>query len=139
MARVVATAHSWLIMGAPRFLLAAALASVVVTAATITPAHAGDQVTRRGDCSGHAEWRLEAKKDNGRIEVRGRVDAGNYQTWRWRILHDGGLSARGNKRTGSSGQFEVRRLLVDASGRDQIGWRARHPASGQTCRGGLTI
>lgn len=126
-------------MGVPRFLLAAAVASVVITAATITPAHAGDQVTKRGDCSGQAEWRLEAKKDNGRIEVRGRVDDGYYATWRWRILHDGGLSARGTKHTGSSGQFEVRRLLVDAPGRDQIGWRARNPNSGQTCRGGLKI
>ncbi len=104
------------------------------------PAHAGqDQVSKRGDCSGHAEWRLEAKKDDGLIEVRGRVDAGDYQTWRWRILHDDGVSARGTKRTGSDGSFEVRRLLVDAAGRDQIGWRARHPASGQTCRGALRI
>ncbi|MDQ3664586.1 MAG: hypothetical protein M3353_08015 [Actinomycetota bacterium] len=126
-------------MGAPRFLFAAAVASAFVTAVAITPAHAGSQVTKRGDCSGHAEWRLEANKDDGRIEVRGRVDGGDYQTWRWRILHDGGLSARGTKHTGSSGQFEVRRLLVDAAGRDQIGWRARNPASGQTCRGGLKI
>ena len=126
-------------MGAPRFLLAAAVASVVVTAASITSAHAGDQLTKRGECSGHAEWRLEARKNNGRIEVRGRVDGGDYQTWRWRILHDGGVSARGTRHTGSGGQFEVRRLLVDAPGRDQIGWRARHPARGQTCRGGLKI
>lgn len=126
-------------MDAARIVLTTALATVV-TCTAAGPAQAGHgQVSKRGDCSGHAEWRLEAKKDSGRIEVRGRVDAGDYQTWRWRILHDGGVSAHGSKRTGSSGSFEVRRLLVDAPGRDRIGWRARHPASGQTCRGGLRI
>ncbi|MBA2560902.1 MAG: hypothetical protein H0V07_13645 [Propionibacteriales bacterium] len=116
----------------------------LVASATATPALAsggGDDVRRSGDCSRHATWKLKAKHDNGRIEVEGEVDSNVVgQTWRWRILHNGNVSARGTKTTTApSGSFTVPRRLVNASGTDSIGWRARNPATGETCRGGLTI
>jgi len=104
------------------------------------PALANDaDVIRRGSCSGSADWKLKASPENGRIEVEGEVDSNvNGQTWRWRILHNGAVSARGTATTTApSGSFEVRRLVVNAAGTDSIGWRARDVASGQTCRGHL--
>ncbi len=120
---------------------ALATATLAITATGVTPAAAGggDEVIRRGNCSGSADWKLKAKTDNGRIEVEGEVDSNrNGQTWKWRIRHNGNVSARGTRSTHApSGSFSVTRRLVDASGTDSIGWRARNPASGQVCRGSL--
>ncbi len=104
------------------------------------PALANDaDVIKRGSCSGSANWKLKASPENGRIEVEGEVDSNvNGQNWRWRILHNGGVSARGTATTSApSGSFEVRRVVVNAAGTDVIGWRAKNPATGQTCRGSL--
>jgi hypothetical protein len=100
-----------------------------------------DDVIRRGSCSGSSDWKLKASPEDGRIEVEGEVDSNKVgQTWRWRILHDGEVSARGKKTTKApSGSFEVRRLLVDLRGDDVIGWRARNPKSGEVCRGRLVF
>lgn len=104
------------------------------------PAQAKDgDIIKRGSCSGTSDWKLKASPDNGRIQVEGEVDSKrNGQTWRWRILHDGTVSARGTATTvAPSGSFSVRRLVVDASGTDRIGWRATNPATGETCTGSL--
>ncbi len=104
------------------------------------PALAADgDVISRGSCSGHSDWKLKASPQNGRIEVEGEVDSNvNNQNWKWRMLHNGTVSARGNATTsGPSGSFSVRRLMVDLSGTDRIGWRATNPATGETCRGSL--
>lgn len=123
--------------------LATATLSVVgLTTLSASPASAGDdEVIRRGGCTGAPVWKLKAKGDDGRIEVEGEVDSNvNGQTWRWRILHDGRVSARGTKQTsGPSGSFEVERRVVNAPGSDRIAWRARNLANGQVCRGGLTF
>ena len=105
-----------------------------------TPALANDDdVIREGNCSGRSDWKLKASPENGRIEVEGEVDSNvNGQNWRWKILHNGNVSARGTKETkGPSGSFEVRRVVVNAAGTDQIGWRAKNPNTGETCRGNL--
>jgi hypothetical protein len=115
-------------------------ATLAFTAATVAPAVAGDrEVIRRGNCSGSADWKLKAKADDGRIEVEGEVDSNvNGQTWHWRILHNGDVSARGTSTTHApSGSFSVQRRVVNAAGTDGIGWRARNPANGQVCRGSL--
>lgn len=119
---------------------AALLGGLPATAyATATPAAMSDQLRRHGHCSGAADWQLEARTADGRIEVRGEVDTRSAgQRWRWRILHDGGVSARGRATTDGGG-FDVRRLVVNAPGPDRIGWRARNVSSGQRCRGNLTI
>jgi hypothetical protein len=98
-----------------------------------------DDVIRRGGCSGRSDWKLKASPENNRIEVEGEVDSNvNGQTWRWRMLHNGEVSARGTGTTrGDSGSFEVRRLMVDLKGTDRIGWRAKNPQTGEVCRGSL--
>ena len=53
-----------------------------------------DDVIKRGNCSGSANWKLKAKPDDGRLEVEGEVDSNKHgQVWRWRIIHDGDVSA----------------------------------------------
>jgi hypothetical protein len=125
-----------------RWLSSAALgaATVGIMAASLTPANANrDDVIRRGPCSHSAVWKLKAKPDNGRIEIEAEVDSNhNGQQWRWRILHNGDTSAHGRATTQApSGSFEVHRLLINASGKDTIGLRARNPANGEVCRGTL--
>lgn len=109
---------------APVFLAAPALAN-------------DDDVIRRGGCSGGAEWKVKASPEDGRIEVEAEIDSNrNGQTWRWRLRHDGSLSARGAATTsGPSGSFEVRRLVVNAAGTDHIVFRARNPQTDELCRG----
>ena len=118
-----------------------ALSSALVVTIAAPAIAGGGGVERRGNCSGNSEWRLKASPDDGRIRVEGRVDANaGGQTWRWRMLHNGSVSAKGTATTGGSSEsFEVRRLMVNVAGTDRIGWRARNPQSGETCRGNLNF
>lgn len=120
---------------------AVALAGIALLA-TSGPALANDaDVIRRGSCSGSSDWKLKASPENGRIEVEGEVDSNRTgQTWKWRMLHNGKVSARGTATTtGPSGSFDVRRVMVDLAGTDRIGWRASNPATGEVCRGSLSF
>lgn len=105
------------------------------------PAHANDaDVVRRGSCSGTADWKVKASPEDGRIEVEAEVDSNRAgQTWRWRLRHNGSLSARGTKQTaGASGSFTVRRVMADLAGDDVFRFRAVDVNSGQVCRGRVT-
>jgi hypothetical protein len=119
-------------------LATAALVATVTGVVTAPPALAGDDgVVRRGGCSRAADWKLKAGPDDGRIEVEGEVDSNRSgQVWRWRLVHDGSVSARGRATTSPpSGSFEVRRVLVDLAGTDHIVFRAKNRRSGEICRG----
>jgi hypothetical protein len=123
---------------------AAATSSIVLAmgAVTILPAaasHGGDGVERSGNCSGSTDWKLKAKADDGRIQVEGEIDSNvNGQVWTWRILHNGGVSAKGRATTQApSGSFEVRRLLVNVAGTDAIGIRSTNTVTGEKCSGNL--
>lgn len=124
----------------------AAATSIVAVFGTVTilPAaasHGGDshEVERRGSCSGSTDWKLKAKADDGRIEVEAEIDSSvSGQVWAWRILHNGGISARGRATTKPpSGSFEVERLLVNAPGTDRLGVRATNTKTHETCAGNL--
>jgi hypothetical protein len=112
-----------------------------LTGAALPADAARGEVIRQGDCSGTAHWKLKAKPDNGRLEVEGEVDANrNGQMWNWKILRNGNVVAQGSATTHApSGSFTVQRRIGNPPGSDRIGWRAKNPATGQTCRGGLTI
>lgn len=120
-----------------------ALAVNVVSLAAIgvslgaAPAHAGDdEIIKRGNCSGSADWKLKVDiEDDGRLEVEGEVDSNvNGQTWRWLMRHNGSVTARGTATTvAPSGSFEVERRMVNLQGTDRIVFRAEH--AGQVCRG----
>jgi hypothetical protein len=121
----------------------AAIALGLVAGAT-TPALAsggGGDVRRSGGCTHASVWKLKAKPDNGRIEVEGEVDSNRAgQVWKWRIFHDGSVSAHGRSTTQQpSGSFSVERRLVNTSGADRIGWRAFNRGSGEHCHGTLSL
>ncbi len=116
-------------------LLATGVGSIV---ALSVPADAGDrEVIRRGSCSGSTDWKLKAKEEDGRIEVEAEIDSNRTgQSWSWKLLHNGDVTARGTKTTRApSGSFEVGRLMVDLAGDDHIKIRATH--GGETCRGSV--
>jgi hypothetical protein len=118
----------------------AVLTAPVVATLAAAPALANDgDVIRRGSCSGSTAWKLKASPEDGRIEVEAEVDSNHDgQSWRWRLRHNGSLSARGTATTsGPSGSFEVRRVVVDAAGTDRLVFRARNPQTGEVCRGVL--
>lgn len=123
----------------PRTALATLVATLAALPLTVAaPALANDDdVIRRGSCSGSTDWKVKASPEDGRIEVEGEIDSNqNGQTWRWRLRHDGSLSARGTATTqGPSGSFEVRRVIVDAAGTDHIVFRAKNPGTDEVCRG----
>ena len=122
--------------------LAALALSTAIPLAFAAPATAGDgEVIRRGSCSGSTDWKLKTKRDDGRLEVEGEVDSNrNGQNWRWRLVHNGSVSARGWATTrGPSGSFDVERRMVNLRGTDTIVFRARNPRTGEVCRGVVRI
>ena len=112
--------------------------AILLPLGVAAPAHANDDdVIRRGSCSGATDWKLKASPEDGRIEVEGEIDSNRVgQTWRWRLRHNGALSAKGTATTKApSGSFEVRRVVVDAPGTDKLVFRARNPRTDEVCRG----
>jgi hypothetical protein len=123
---------------AVRALAATAVAAAVLSlAAPPASAHNGDDKVRRGSCSGSTDWKVKVGPEDGRLEVEGEVDSNRSgQTWRWRLTHDGSLSASGVRTTGGrSGSFEVRRTTVNLRGTDSFVFRARNTRSGELCVG----
>lgn len=124
-------------------LIALAAAGLIsILAALPAPALAGSgDVVRRGSCSESATWKLKAGPDDGRIEVEGEVDSNvKGQTWKWKLVHNGSVSARGTATTaGASGSFDVRRRVVDMKGDDRLRFVAHNPSSDESCSGSLTL
>lgn len=124
-------------------LAAVAAAAFTLPVGLVAPAAAshggGGDVRTSGGCSGSAHWTLKAKPDEGRIEVEGEIDSNRSgQVWRWKLKHNGSLSARGTKRTGGvSGSFEVGRRVANLAGTDRLVFRATH--AGQVCRGTISF
>ncbi len=132
-------------MNARHTLVALALSALSAPLALSAPASAshggaGD-VRTHGRCSGSAVWKLKAKHDDGRIELEAEVDSNRSgQVWRWRIKHDGSLSARGTGTTsGVSGSFTVHRRVTNLAGTDHLAFRAVRGATGEVCRGTIAL
>jgi len=113
----------------------AVLIALAVPVTGIGAAHAsgGNDVTRRGSCSGSTDWKIKAKPDNGRIEVESEIDSNHKgQTWRWVLRHDGAVASRGSSVTkGPSGSFSVDRRTANHAGTDSFRFRATH--GGEVC------
>jgi hypothetical protein len=118
-------------------IVAGALLAAAVAVPALPAAASHDDVRRQGSCSGRTDWKLKASPEDGRIEVEGEIDSNRVgQTWRWRLVHNGSLSARGTKTTRApSGSFEVRRVVVNLRGTDKLVFRATNVRSRETCRG----
>lgn len=110
----------------PRVLLAALLATGAPGGAVAAAYAVDDAARRQGTCAGGISWRMEAKPDGGRIEIKARMDTdGSGQRWSWVLRHNGSLSDRGTSRAmGSEEYYEVERTAVDVSGPDTFRFRA---------------
>ena len=110
--------------------VAALLLSTALPVIGAGTAHAsgGDDVVRRGSCSGSTDWKIKAKPDDGRIEVESEIDSNHAgQTWRWVLRHDGSVAARGSSTTRApSGSFSVDRRTDNHAGTDSFRFRAVH-------------
>jgi hypothetical protein len=127
----------WKLVGVMSIVLALA----ALAAAASAPAKGGTEVIKRGSCSGSATWKLKAKLDNGLIETEFEVDQ-NVIGRDWRVvIRQNGIKRFSGIRTtkAPSGSFTVRRLLDDMPGSDHIVGKATALATGQVCRGALTI
>jgi hypothetical protein len=128
----------WKLVGVMSIVLAVA----ALAAASSAPARGGGtQVIKHGSCSGSATWKLKAKLDEGLIETEFEVDQ-NAVGRRWHVvIRQNGVKRFSGIRTtrAPSGSFTVRRRLDDKAGSDHIVGKATALASGQVCRGGLTI
>jgi hypothetical protein len=126
-------------------ILALALGGVMTVATVPALASTNDSgdsgAGAAGSCSASSTWKLKSKLDDGRIEFEAEVDSNvNGQVWRWALAHNGELSAHGHKITKApSGSFKVRRLLVNADGRDKISFRAKDHATGEVCKGQVSL
>ena len=121
----------------------ALVAAVALSIAGAASARGGGNESRikSGSCSGSATWKLKAKLDDGRIETEFEVDQNRVgRRWHVKIRRNGVLAFDGIRVTmAPSGSFEVRRRLRNAAGRDRIVATATALATGQTCRGVVTL
>jgi ABC-type glycerol-3-phosphate transport system substrate-binding protein len=118
------------------------LAFAALAAASSAPAKGGGtEIVKRGSCSGSATWKLKAKMDGAFIETEFEVDQNAVgKDWRVVIRQNGIKRFQGIKTTKApSGSFTVHRRLADTAGADRIVGKATALATGQTCRGALTI
>jgi hypothetical protein len=127
---------------AMRFAVAGLMAASLL-GGTQVAAHAqgGGGVENSGPCSATSDWKLKAKPDNGNIEVEFEVDSNVVgQTWQFRIKDNGTVIASGQRTTQApSGSFAVRKITADLAGTDHFVGQARNPATGETCRGTVSL
>jgi hypothetical protein len=119
------------------------VAAVALSVAGTASARDGGRelAIKRRSCAGSAKWKLKAKLDDGRIETEFEVDQNRAgRRWHVKIRRNGVLAFAGVRTTmAPSGSFEVRRRLGNAAGPDRIVAMATALATGQTCRGVLTL
>lgn len=101
----------------------------------------GGQVIANGNCSQGASWKLKAKHDDSQIEMEFEVDSNvSGQVWNVKVTDNGQKVFKGTQTTGgASGSFSLERRVADLSGADKFVARATNKASGETCKGTVTL
>jgi hypothetical protein len=125
-----------------RRMLHVGLAGLMLMGLAAGPANAGDdEVRREGSCSGRSDWELRIRRDDGRFEVRWRVDSRiPGQTWRMRVFHDGERIAAATRTTNRDGEATIDlRGVPNHPGEDAFRGRARNPNTEETCSGRATF
>ena len=100
-----------------------------------------DATFKTESCTAASDWRVKVKPDDGRLEVEFQVDQNrNGVQWRVVLKNDGAAFFRGQATTRApSGSFSIERRSTNGPGSDKIVTRATNPASGEVCRGTITI
>jgi hypothetical protein len=128
-----------LVIRSIRPLVPLAVAASLLVAAVPALAKGGNsnRVTRSGDCSGSANWKLKAKPDNGKLEVEFEVDQNrNGVKWNVVIKRNGNTAVSTTARTKApSGSFSVNRLISGTTGKIT----ATATRSGESCKGSVTV
>ena len=134
-----------------RMAVAAAAALVAGPLAAAAPAFADDGgnggghggggrvVEARGTGTYRAHWDLQAKHNDGRIELEFEVDTNRAgQVWAVRMTDNGAKVFAGTGRTAApSGSFTVRATTADRPGADRILARATHGTA--VCSAGVVL
>jgi hypothetical protein len=119
-----------------------ALALPLAGMAPATASHGvANAVRSHGGCGGPAVWKMKAKPDNGKIQLEAEVDSNRSgQVWDWKIKHNGNRVANGSSTThGASGSFTVARRMANKAGTDTFVFRAVRRATGDVCRGTVSL
>ncbi len=105
-----------------------------------TPASAKGTKNAKGDCSASSDWKLKAADKKGRIQVTATVKSRKGgQTWVWKLYHNGDLSDSGSKTMKKSQKvLNVKRKMVNLSGKDGIVFTAENAGTDESCRGTLS-
>ena len=121
--------------------LATALGLGLALAPSASASGGGAGVRTAGSCSSGATWTLKAKHDDRLIQVEGEADTNRAgQAWNWSISDNGTVVRHGSATTRApSGSFSVTRRIGNRAGADRVVFRATRPATGQTCRGAVTV
>lgn len=101
----------------------------------------GVEVRTAGNCTAGTDWKLKAKRDDGRLEVEFEADS-NRRGQRWAVrLADNGVTVWSGHRTtaGRSASFSVEKRIANRAGADVITVRATNPRTGEVCRGRLVF
>ncbi len=121
--------------------LALALGGTMAMSAVPALASSAD-VIKQGACSASSDWKIKAKPEHGRIEVEAEVDSNvNGQRWSWQLAHNGERlgTRRQDDRRHRAARSTFAACVVNASGADQIGFRAKNHKTGEVCKGSLTF
>jgi hypothetical protein len=100
----------------------------------------GREVRVAGDCGRGVTASLRLRAEDGRIEVRFRLEQMRGRgVWRVTIVHEQRISSRATRRTTrSDDSFELRRRLADLRGSDTVVVHAWGPG-GLGCRAAATL
>jgi hypothetical protein len=117
---------------------AAALSSVALVAPAASAKGGGDRVAAGGRCA-TGTWRLEAKPDDGRLEVEYELDTNrNGQVWSVRITDNGAQVFAGRRTTAApSGSFGVQVRPKNRAGADKVVVTAKRGSV--TCTGSVRL
>ena len=117
-----------------RLVAACTICGAALVGAQAALAKDGD-VLVRGTCTKASASKLKLSEEDGRIEVEFEVDQNRIGV-RWVVVlrRPSTVLVRTTRVTRApSGSFELRRVVADLAGRDQITARATSP-SGEVCR-----
>jgi hypothetical protein len=125
-----------------RRLIRAASVALCAVALVATPASAGDEVRRRGDCTGgEGDWDLRVEReDRDTLRVRFKIDdVDPGETWQLFLSDNGTRVFAGTKDANAGGEVRVRRNIRDRSGTDRIAASGVNVDDGTTCQGSVSF
>ena len=113
---------------------AVALALALILAAA--PAHASDEVRRRGSCSGGpGDWTLRVRRDDGVLRLRFKIDdVPTGQSWQL-FMSDNGTCLLGHQDVERRGRGACLKRTTNRAGSDRIVASGVNTKTGTTCEG----